>query len=81
MKLSFGVPLWLMKTYLIELGAIEKEDGLLAADKWQVVMSKGKPIKVGSLVVGKVDVELSGDETSIAKLLEKLYLKTLRGGG
>jgi hypothetical protein len=81
MKLSFGIPLWLMKDYLIELGATEKEDGILAADKWQVVMRKGKPIKVGSLVIGNVEVELSGDETSITGMLEKLYLKTLRGGG
>lgn len=81
MKLTFGVPLWQMKEYLLELGASETAVNVLAAERWQAVVSQGEPVKIGSLVVGRIEVEFSGDETAIAALLEKLHWKTLRGGG
>jgi hypothetical protein len=81
MKLTFGVPLWLMKKYLADLGAVETEESVLVADDWQAIVSKSEPVKIGSLVVGRIDVELSGDEAAIEAMLEKLKWKTLRGGG
>lgn len=81
MKLTFGVPLWQMKEYLVELGAKETSSNVLAAEQWQAVVSKSEPIKLGSLVVGRIEVEFSGDETALATMLEKLHWKTLRGGG
>lgn len=81
MKLTFGVPLWQMKEYLIDLGASETSPNVLAGEQWQAVVCKGEPVKLGSLVVGRIEVEFSGDEGAIAALLEKLHWKTLRGGG
>ncbi|MFN8457971.1 MAG: DUF1952 domain-containing protein [Anaerolineae bacterium] len=81
MKLTFGVPLWQMKEYLRELGASETAANVLTTEQWQAVVSKGEPVKIGSLVVGRIEVEFSGDETAIAVVLEKLHWKTLRGGG
>jgi hypothetical protein len=81
MKHVFGVPLWLMKEYLTELGAVETEENVLAADDWQAVVSKSKPVKIGSLVVGRIEAEFSGDEAAIEAVLEKLHWKTLRAGG
>ena len=82
MKLSFhAIPLWLMKEYLTELGATETEENVLVADDWQARVSKGEPYRVGSLAVGVTDVEFSGEATVIEDVLEKLHLKTLRGGG
>ncbi len=80
-KLTFGVPLWTMKGYLIDLGATETAENLLVADKWQATVRKSEPVKIGSLVAGRIEVEFSGDETSLAAMLEKLHWKTLRGGG
>jgi hypothetical protein len=81
-KLSFNaIPLWLMKTYLSELGATEQAENRLVAEAWEAVVRKGEPFQLGSLVVGVTEVEFSGDEAAINALLEKLHWKTLRGGG
>ena len=70
-----------MKKYLTDLGATEIEENVLVGDNWQAVVGKGEPARIGSLVVGRIDVELSGDEAAIEAMLEKLHWKTLRGGG
>ena len=81
MKLTFGVPVWLMKDYLIDLGATEVEANVLATDEWQAVVRPTEPARIGSLVVGRIEVELAGDEAALSALLEKLHWKTLRAGG
>jgi len=81
MKLIYGVPLIVMKKYLRDLGAVENKENVLVADGWQAVVNKGEPARIGSLVCGRIEVELSGDEAAIEALLEKLHWKTLRGGG
>jgi hypothetical protein len=81
-NLSFkAIPLWLMKEYLSELGATEQAENKLVAEGWKAVLSKGEPFRLGSLVVGVTEVELSGDQATIEAMLEKLHWKTLRGGG
>lgn len=81
MKLIFGVPLGAMKQYLADLGAVETAENLMVADRWQALVSRGEPHKIGSLVVGRIEVEFSGDEAAIQAMLDKLHWKTLRGGG
>lgn len=81
MKLTFGVPLWAMKAYLSDLGATETAENTLTGEGWQAIVSQAEPARIGSLVVGRIEVEFSGDEAAIAALLEKLRWKTLRGGG
>jgi hypothetical protein len=82
MKLSFNaIPLWLMKEYLADLGAKEQQEHIMVADQWQAVVSKGEPFRIGSLQVGVTDIELSGDQTALEAMLEKLHWKKLRGGG
>lgn len=77
----YGVPLWLMKEYLRELGALEVEENVLVAEGWRASVSKAQPKHIGSLVIGGATVEFSGDEAALAALFEKLHWKTLRGGG
>lgn len=81
MKLIFGVPLTVMKGYLADLGATEVAENVLAAEQWQAVVRRSEPVRLGSLVVGRIEVEFSGDDAAITALLEKLHWKTLRGGG
>ena len=82
MKHTYGVPLWLMKKYLVDLGAAETEENVMVGDDgWQAVVSKAEPARIGSLVVGRIDVEFSGDDEAVEELLEKLHWKTMRGGG
>ena len=81
MKHTYGIPLWLMKKYLADLGATETEENVMAGDNWQATVSKAEPARIGSLVVGRIDVEFSGNEAALEALLEKLHWKTMRGGG
>ena len=81
MKLTYGVPLWVMKKYLTDLGATEVEENVLVGDRWQAVVSKSDPAIIGPMVVGRIELELSGDEATIEALLSQLHWKTLRGGG
>lgn len=81
MEFTYGVPLWLMKAYLAELGAEEVAENVMEADHWRAVVSQAEPAKIGSLVVGRIQVNFSGDETAIEPILEKLELKTFRAGG
>ena len=81
MKLTYGIPMFVMKKYLVDLGAVETEENVFAGDNWQGVLSRGEPVKVGSLKVGRIDFEITGDEAVLEELVEKLHWKTLRGGG
>ena len=81
MKHTYGIPLWVMKKYLEDLGAAETEENVMVGDNWQATVSKAEPARIGSLVVGRIDVEFSGDEAAVEELLEKLHWKTMRGGG
>ncbi len=81
MKQTYGIPLWLMKKYFKDLGATETEENVMVGDNWRAVVSKAEPARIGSLVVGRIDVELSGDDAALEAMLEKLHWKTLRGGG
>ncbi|MFQ5578290.1 MAG: DUF1952 domain-containing protein [Anaerolineae bacterium] len=81
MKLIYGLPLWVMKKYLADLGGVETAENVLAGEGWRAAVRKTEPAKIGSLRVGRIEVELSGDETAVEALLEKLRWKTLRGGG
>lgn len=81
MKLIYGVPLWLMKQYLTDLGGTETAENTLTAAGWQAEVKKSEPARIGSLVVGRIEVDFSGDPAAIAELLDKLHWKTLRGGG
>ena len=76
-----GVPQWLMKEYLADLGAVEQAGDRMVAAAWQAVVRKAEPRRIGSLVIGGAAVEFSGDQAALDSMFEKLHWKTLRGGG
>jgi hypothetical protein len=83
MEHIYGVPLWLMTKYLIELGGITTEaKNTIAGDGWQATVREAEPARIGpTLKVGRIAVEFSGSPPDIADLLERLHWKTMRGGG
>lgn len=76
-----GIPLWLMKEYLVDLGAVETAENVLVADGWQARVSKAEPNRIGSLVIGGASVEFTGDTVALEAMFKRLHWKTLRGGG
>lgn len=77
----YGVPMWLMKEYLVKLGAVEGDGDTMTGQGWHARLRKAEPNRIGSLVVGGTTVEFQGDEAALDDLFDQLHWKTLRGGG
>ncbi len=76
-----GVPLWLLRAYLEELGGQSDGDAHVIGPGWEARLSKAEDYRIGSLRVGRVRLELWGEARALEQLLPPLELKLLRGGG
>jgi hypothetical protein len=76
-----GVPLWLLQEYLIELGGELKGDQHVVGHGWNADFYKIENYKIGSIVIGRVRLELRGEDLILEKLVPKLEIKLMRGGG
>ena len=76
-----GIPLWLMREYLVELGGQQVADDAVSGDGWQAQLAKVEDAQIGSLRVGRVHLEIYGDTEAIQKLVPALEKKLVRGGG
>jgi len=77
----YGVPVWLMKDYLTQLGGIETGEDVIEGDGWRAELRKAERRQIGSLSVGGATVVFMGGQATLDALFEKLHWKTLRGGG
>jgi len=78
-----GIPLWLIREYLEELGGTAKDDcnvfsDGVSGDGWTAQLEQIEDFQIGSLVIGQVRVVLEG---SVTKLVAGLDDKLLRAGG
>lgn len=76
-----GIPLWLLREYLLELGGQLQPDGTLLGNGWQGRLTQLEDYRIGSLRVGEVRLELLGDGTALAALFPALERRLLRAGG
>ena len=76
-----GVPLWLLQEYLIELGGALRGKQHVEGVGWKADFSKIEDYKIGSIVIGRVRLELSGEESKLQELMPNLEIKLMRGGG
>ena len=77
---EYGIPLWLLREYLVELGGESEGDNQVVGDGWIANLAEAEPVKLGSLRIGRVRLELKGEPDAIERLKPGLHLKTLRGG-
>lgn len=77
----YGVPIWLMKEYLTQLGGGEIEADVIEGDGWRAEVRQAARRHIGSLSVGGATVTFTGAQSTLDALFEKLHWKTLRGGG
>ena len=75
-----GIPLWLLREYLEELGGTAVSDTKITGAGWEVNLTKLPPREVGSLRVGQVEVAFSGEEASLNRLKTQFQKKTMRAG-
>lgn len=77
----YGVPLWLLKDYLGQLGGVETAPDVMEGQGWRAELGKATLRRVGSLQVGGATAAFTGDDAALAELFERLHWKTQRGGG
>ncbi len=79
-----GVPEWLLRAYLAELGAVS-DDGdapRMTGDGYAVSWSAERaPLPGGTLWLTQLNILLEGDAAAIAALEPALMAKLQRGGG
>lgn len=76
-----GIPLWLMQEYLLEMGGALVEEGRVEGEGWSVRLTKIEDYQLGSLCVGQIRVQMSGDREGFAKLKTMIEPKLIRAGG
>ena len=75
-----GIPLFLLREYLEELGGTSGVEGRVEGPGWRADLERMEPFRIGSLVVGQTRLTLEIEESQADEFLERLDLKTLRAG-
>ncbi len=76
-----GIPLWLMREYLVELGGHQVADDAISGEGWQAHLTKVEDFQLGSLRVGRVHLRVHGDAEALQTLRPALEKKLVRAGG
>jgi hypothetical protein len=76
-----GIPLWLLREYLVEAGGQAGGADAVRGDGWTARLRQIEDYRIGNLSVGQVRVELEGRAEALDALEARLAPKLLRGGG
>jgi hypothetical protein len=76
-----GIPYYLLKEYLQELGGTLLGEDLIQGDGWRVKIEKLEPFRLFSLSVGQSRLTMELDERVADDFLERFKKKTFRAGG
>jgi hypothetical protein len=70
-----------MREYLVEMDGQAQGDNRVSGNGWEAHFERVEDYKIGSLVIGRVQLKITGDEEALAALEPVLNLKLIRGGG
>jgi Domain of unknown function (DUF1952) len=76
-----GIPYFLLKEYLQELGGSLVEENLIRGDGWSVHLERMAPFRIGSLEVGQTRLIMELEDHVAEDFNQRLFKKTLRAGG
>lgn len=76
-----GIPFFLLKEYLQEMGGELVEEDLIQSPGWIVRLSRMDPYRIGSLVIGQTRLDIQIEDELVDDFFEQLNKKTLRAGG
>lgn len=76
-----GIPLWLLRDYLVDLGGQAQSEAQVIGPGWQAQLTRLADFRLGSLRVGQVRLDLRGEPDALARLEQGLRPKLLRAGG
>lgn len=76
-----GIPYFLLKEYLQELGGQLANENLIVGDGWKVSLERMEPFRIGSLAVGQTRLTMELEDRVADDFKERFLKKTLRAGG
>jgi hypothetical protein len=75
-----GIPLWLLREYLQEMGGTAVTEELVQAEGWRVRLTRMEPFRLGSLSVGQTRLDIEIEDQLAEAWLQQFGKKTLRAG-
>lgn len=76
-----GIPFFLLKEYLGEMGGKEVEEDFIQGEGWTVRLEKMEPFRLFSLSVGQTRLTVEMEDHVVDDFTERFRKKTLRAGG
>jgi hypothetical protein len=76
-----GIPYFLLKEYLQEMGGKEIEENLIQGDGWSVRLERMEPFRLFSISVGQTRLTVEMEDHVADDFTERFRKKTLRAGG
>ena len=85
-----GIPLWLMRNYVVDSGGIVRGDSpgehenvatRICGPEWTVDLSPAPDQVVGSLRIGQVRLLVTGTDAGVTSVWNALEPRLLRAGG
>jgi len=76
-----GIPFFLLKEYLEEMGGTEVEEDVIQGEGWTVRLEKMEPFRLFSLSVGQTRLTVEMEDHVVEDFTERFRKKTLRAGG
>ena len=75
-----GIPYFLLKEYLQELGGTLIAEDIVAGEGWSVKLEKMEPFRLKSLSVGQTRLTMEIREDVYDDFMTRFSMKTLRAG-
>jgi hypothetical protein len=75
-----GIPMFLLKEYLQEMGGAQEDENRIRAEGWSVTLEKMEPFRLGSLVVGQTRLVIEIEDHLVDGFMAQFGKKTLRAG-
>ena len=75
-----GIPFFLLREYLEEMGGTALGDDQVQGPGWSVKLTKMEPFRLGSLSVGQTRLVIDIEDHQVDDFMERFGKKTLRAG-
>jgi hypothetical protein len=75
-----GIPFFLLREYLEELGGTAQGEDRVEAPGWSVKLERIEPFRLGSLVIGQTRLEIEIEDDLVDDFMERFGKKTMRAG-
>ena len=75
-----GIPFFLLREYLEELGGTAISDDQVEGSGWNVKLTRMEPFRLGSLSVGQTRMVIQIEAHLVDDFMERFGKKTLRAG-